>query len=340
MSAHFTVSDIGTFHGPDLYVNCAGTVRAPHGAGIQRKIIVTPDNNPYEILTVAESSIPTGSFSFQILGHETAEFTVIVKGEYGENDSVYANVNLNGTGPTGLYIAPPLNNLPFIVGPGDVTSPFVDILIPMPVVEAEAQADIVAWGDVTISPTVEAVGATPIISWGSVNFGFSIVEGFGSVIYATDGDINFPDPRISGDAEVTIISWGNVSIPGPVVAAFTTDEGEVRFPSPVVSAVGVTTIICHGAVELGGAVITASGKAGPVLHGAIGFPVPVVAGNILVTELCHGAVIMPAPVVSAAAIQEETAYGAINFPIPVVKGFATSQHSFIPAAYTPDCGVA
>jgi len=340
VSNHFLIDNVINWHSADLYVTCAGRVLAPHGAAISRFIAAYIDGDPFTVVGWGNSSPDDGMFSFQVPGWDESEFTVIAKGLYGENDTVYANCNANGTGPSGLYIGPDLGDITFYVGPGEVNSPWVDVLFPVPAVEAEGQVDIVTWGDVNIIPTVEAVGSTPIISWGSVNFGFSIVEGFGSAIYVTDGDVNFPDPRISGDAEVTIVSWGNVFIPGPVVAAFTTDEGDVRFPSPVVSGVGVTTIICHGAVEFVDAVISASGKAGFVAHGDIDFSVPVVAGSILVTELCHGAVVMPAPVVSAAAIQEETAYGAINFPIPVVRGFATSQHSFIPAAYTPDCGVA
>jgi hypothetical protein len=320
-------------------VTCAGVVRAPNGAVIQRKIVVYQDNNPYEVIAVAESSQATGEFSVTFGGHAAQDFTVVAKGEYGENDEVVANCNLNGTGPTGLYIAQPLNNIQFFVGPGAVNSPFVDILFPMPEVDAEGQVDIVAWGDVNIPYSVEAEGLTQIIAHGDVNFGFAQVEGFGSSIYMTSGAINFPDPIVECEATGTYISWGNVEIPRPVVTAFTTDEGGVVFPSPVAEAVGITPIICHGVVDFARAVVGATGKAGSVSQGDANFPIAVISGYVLVTETCQGAITIPGSIVSALAIREEIALGTVSIPMPVVNGFAASQHAFIPMAYNPDCGV-
>ena len=133
---------IFSFLAGNVTVTCSGTVKAPHGAALRRRIYIYRDQDHQSSYVATTVSDPTtGNFSVQVPGHAASEFTVICKGDIGENDEIVANCNLNGTGPTGLYIAPPLNNIPFIVGPGEVTSPYVDIVFPVPEIAATSSAN-------------------------------------------------------------------------------------------------------------------------------------------------------------------------------------------------------
>jgi len=320
-------------------VTCAGTVKAPHGASIVRKVVAFADNNPNVVLAITESARTYGTFSMTLSGHNTTEFTIVAKGEYGENDSVYANANVNGTGPTGLYIAPPLNNLPFIVGPGDVTSPFVDILFPIPIIEAVGDAEIIAWGEIQIPYSVEAVGDTPIVSWGACSFGYAETYGVADVFYETDADISFPAPQVDAEASTSYYSWGNVVTPGLRVNGETSPFADIVFPMPQVSCDVINPIITVGEISFITSVVKSVGETGALSFGDTVFPLPVVAGYSTVNDIAIGNVSMPVFSMSAIAHTEITVQGEISIPVFEALSYAGSTHAFEPLAYAPDCGL-
>jgi hypothetical protein len=97
--------------GANSTVTCAGTVKAPHGAGLVRTVAVYQDNDPTTAIATTVSSEPLGVFSLTLNGHDQSEFTVVAKGVRGENDAIVANCGISVASPSGLYIPPPLNNI-------------------------------------------------------------------------------------------------------------------------------------------------------------------------------------------------------------------------------------
>jgi len=81
-----TVSISGT-----TYVTCAGTVRAPHGAGVRRRVAVFMDNDPTRPLATTESSKPLGVFSVQVPALPETGLTIVTTGEAGENSVIYSH---------------------------------------------------------------------------------------------------------------------------------------------------------------------------------------------------------------------------------------------------------
>jgi hypothetical protein len=71
-------------------VLCGGYVRAPHGAGLHRKVVVFLDNDPDNILGKTESTEPTGIFSIAVSGLPTTSYTVIAIGNTGEQSVIYS----------------------------------------------------------------------------------------------------------------------------------------------------------------------------------------------------------------------------------------------------------
>lgn len=336
-----TNSDLLSFFTAPTTVTCAGTVKAPHGAALRRRIYIYRDQDHQSSYVATTVSDPiTGTFSVQVPGHAASEFTVICKGDIGENDSIVANCNLNGTGPTGLYIAPPLNNIPFIIGPGEVTSPYVDIVFPMPVVDAEGQVDIVAWGDTPVTlPVVEAEGATTIIAWGDVNFGFAQAEGVADVYYETDANPQIPTWQVNAEASTSIYAWGDVRLPVLQVRGVFAAHGVVSFPVPVVESLVLNPIVCHGDVRLPSAVVNANGESGRVSWGAARMPVLSVDGYAVRHDVHQGSVDIPSWAVAGIAHVEDVSVGQVDFPAAQVSGVAEQTHVFAPVSFTPDCGV-
>lgn len=339
MADHVLVPDNVDWHIFGSYVTCSGTVKAPHGAAIQRKVVVYFDNNPYEVVGISESSPITGEFSITLDGHAGQEFTVIAKGEYGENDEIVSNCNLNGTGPTGLYIAPALNNIQFFVGPGDVTSPFVDILIPTPVVESVGQVDIISWGDAQLALSVDAVGSVSIISYGDVTFPFAETYGTGSAILESLGNISLPSFSVESEASTDLYSWGLVSVHRPVIDGKTADEGASVFPELTVSASVSNPIIVDGFVSIKVPAISSVSTNSWVAYGNTSIPMAESSGYVIVSESAYGSVEIVVPSVSSAAILEAIANGSVEFPVLAVDGLCQLSHSFDPLSFEPDCGL-
>lgn len=330
--------DTSSFCTADVTVTCSGTVKAPHGAALRRRIYIYRDGDHQSLYVATTVSDPvTGNFSVQVPGHAASEFTVLCKGDIGENDVVVSNCNLNGTGPTGLYIAPALNNITFIVGPGEVTSPYIDILFPMPVVEAEGQVDIVAWGDTPVTmPEVDAVGITPIIAWGDVNFGFAQSSGEADVFYQTDANPQIPMWQVNAEASTSIYSWGDVRIPTPQVHGVMAPHGSVGFPAWEVSADALNPIVCHGAIDLPAAVVSSQGESGRVLWGSPSLPVPAIDGMIIVSDVHSAVVELPSWLVAGEAHVGSFAFGAVSFPAPDVAAVVTVTHAFLPIGPAED----
>jgi len=72
----------------DTYVTCAGTVRAPHGAGVSRKVAVFMDNNPTYLIGITASVLPLGTFSVSVIALPSTGLTVVTIGEVGENSVI------------------------------------------------------------------------------------------------------------------------------------------------------------------------------------------------------------------------------------------------------------
>jgi len=75
----------------NTYVTCAGTVRAPHGAGVQRKLGIFMDNNLTYQIGSTESVLPLGTFSTQVIALPYTGLTVIALGEPGENSVIHSH---------------------------------------------------------------------------------------------------------------------------------------------------------------------------------------------------------------------------------------------------------
>jgi len=74
----------------NTYVTCAGTVRAPHGAGVARKVEVFHDTCTTPLNSTI-STVPLGTFTMQVPGLPTTHFTVIAHGVDGENSVIYSH---------------------------------------------------------------------------------------------------------------------------------------------------------------------------------------------------------------------------------------------------------
>jgi len=71
-------------------VLCGGYVRAPHGVGLYRKVVVFLDNDPDNILGKTESTESTGAFSIVVPGLPSTRYTVIAIGNTGEQSVIYS----------------------------------------------------------------------------------------------------------------------------------------------------------------------------------------------------------------------------------------------------------
>jgi hypothetical protein len=238
-----------------------------------------------------------------------------------------------------LYIAQPLNNILFFVGPGAVNSPFVDILFPTPVVEAEGQVDIVARGAIDIPYVVEAEGSTPIVAHGDIDFPFASAYGTADVFYDTNGNIIFAKPRIDSEATADIHAWGNVRLTVPQAQGIAAPFGTVVFPALQVNAEAVNPVIIDGDVRLTVPVVSGAGVFGQAPIGVVAFPMARVDSTATVHPVAQGAVVLSVPVVAGFAVYELVAQGAVVMPRPVVVSVSQSVHSFEPISYEPDCGL-
>ena len=75
----------------NTYVTCGGTVRAPHGAGVQRIVTVFMDNNLNTVLGKTVSELPLGTFSLPIVALPATGLTVVTTGESGENSVIHSH---------------------------------------------------------------------------------------------------------------------------------------------------------------------------------------------------------------------------------------------------------
>ena len=92
MADFFDASDQITLDcSSNTYVTCAGTVHAPHGAGVQRKISIFMDNNLTYQIGSADSVLPLGTFSTQVIALPYTGLTVVALGEPGENSVIYSH---------------------------------------------------------------------------------------------------------------------------------------------------------------------------------------------------------------------------------------------------------
>jgi hypothetical protein len=77
----------------ETYQTVAGRTMAPHGAIIYRRLAVYLDNNTLEPIAIMESVPPLGEFSVTVGGLAITKYTVVCKGELGEQDKIYSGVS-------------------------------------------------------------------------------------------------------------------------------------------------------------------------------------------------------------------------------------------------------
>lgn len=73
-------------------VTIAGRTIAPHGAVLSRRVAAYNDNNTLFPLSITQSDPADGTFSMSVNGYAETLYTVICKGENGEQDVVYSLV--------------------------------------------------------------------------------------------------------------------------------------------------------------------------------------------------------------------------------------------------------
>lgn len=337
MSTFFEIDDNAADISPALYVTCAGTVKAPHGAGIVRLVVAYRDGDPTVVVGFTRSTLPNGDFSMLLPGHDTAEFTVIAKGERGENDTVYGNCNVNGTGPTGLYIAPTLGNIAFIVGPGDVTSPIVDILIPVFEVTGEGEVTIISTGNViTTLPVIESVGITDIIANGNIQLPFFTTESVVDNFYILDADIKIPSLSINAEVTNQIIAQGNVYLTSLNITGNSGDGGYVILPTMTVDGAVDNPIIADGAVSIG-LKVQSSGIFGFVSWSTCNIPMLSVTSESTTNDLANGDINISTMQISSTAEQHIIAIGDIFLPPFKTYSQANSTHVFEAVSFPSGC---
>lgn len=234
----------------DNYITCAGTVRAPHGAAIRRRVVAYLDNDPTRILAQTESTLPTATFSMQLPGFDWTEYTIVVKGERGENDEVVANCGVSVSGVPGQYIAPSISNLQFVVGNDAVTSPYVDVIFQPLEVDAEVITDYVLYGQ------VEAPGLQVdayVINATQMNAGISLipmrVDAVVENITVISADIKLPLLAVEAEAVTVCDISGKVEFRRFHVDAEMGLTATVRLPKLAVSSEVVNTSVINADVK-------------------------------------------------------------------------------------------
>jgi hypothetical protein len=228
------------------------------------------------------------------------------------------------------YTPPDIGNISFILGDGSLTSPFVDIIAPLPVVDGESTTDIYLWGDVNQPvAAVIAEAVTPIICDGAV--GFPSAPAMHSEVFTYklfDFAVEQPGSEIAAEATTEIIISGQFVQPKGRIDSRMSDEATLTAPMSTVEAVAVTPIIGYGAIKQAKPSLSGEAVIWLVADGDLRAKGPKIAANCGVDTVAYGDMSQPVSVVSAYAQQTETMASAVSQRMAVLKGEMSGQDSY------------
>lgn len=233
------------------------------------------------------------------------------------------------------YTAPTIGLLEFYMGDGSLTSPYTDMYIPAPVLEAEATTTFIAWGDIAPQPEITADVYNPIEIDCDINVQPELTAE-GKVFKILDVEVKPSVSQIEGEATTTNIIDVSIEQKYSILEAYTTDVCDLVIPAPVIEAEALTQNIIDADFYHKKPVISGEATVWPIINVSF-YTEPPKIDSVLISHTTINSDIAPQPEIQSTAVQTEKITTNFQPNAPQISAVMDNSIQFAAIKYDGSC---